>query len=185
MNSHKKYVVFFCINFLKVSKLFHKNSKIFQLLFFKSCILVNLVKTEVFYSILKEDYYSLFLFFYFFSYFLFFSYKHYFLFFNINDTYHFHQLNWQGMSPMQTISISFVYTELLFCAFPQSHRLIFTYCLKSSLLLSFSFLLVCVVNPLSILPSELFQGIICNIEKLKERNLGALNYWGTQTRLGT
>ena len=62
MNSHKKYVVFFCINFLKVSKLFHKNSKIFQLLFFKSCILVNLVKTEVFYSILKEDYYSLFLF---------------------------------------------------------------------------------------------------------------------------
>ena len=54
MNSDNKCVVLFCINSLKVSELFHMNSKIFQLLFFKSCILVNLLKIEVFYSIRKK-----------------------------------------------------------------------------------------------------------------------------------
>ena len=80
--------------------------------------------------------------------------------------------NWQGMSPIWSISISFVYTELLVWAFPQSHRVNLMYCLKSSLLLAFSFLLVCMVDqiqmcPSSISPLGLFHGIIFNIERLK------------------
>ena len=45
MNSDKKCVLLLCINSLKVSELFHMNSKIIQLLFSKSCILMNLLKT--------------------------------------------------------------------------------------------------------------------------------------------
>ena len=50
MNSDKTCVVLFCINSLKVSKLLHMNSKIIQLLFSRSCILVNLFKTEAVHS---------------------------------------------------------------------------------------------------------------------------------------
>ena len=50
MNSDKRCVVLFCINSPKVSELFHMNSKIIQLLLSKSCILVNLLKTEILYS---------------------------------------------------------------------------------------------------------------------------------------
>ena len=56
MNSDKKFVVLFYINSLKVSELFDMNFKIMQLLFCKSCILKNLVETEVFYNYYKEYY---------------------------------------------------------------------------------------------------------------------------------
>ena len=56
MNSDKKCVVLFCITSLKVSESFHINTKIIQFLFFKSYILVNLLKTEVLYSHKEEDY---------------------------------------------------------------------------------------------------------------------------------
>ena len=49
MYCDKKYVVLLSINSLKVSELFHMNSKIIQL-FSKFCIFVNLLKTDVFYS---------------------------------------------------------------------------------------------------------------------------------------
>ena len=54
----------------------------------------------------------------------------------------------------------------------QSHKLNLTYCLKSSLLLAFWFLFVCMVDqtqmyPSFISPLELFQGIICNIHSVK------------------
>ena len=63
---------------------------------------------------------------------------------------------------MWTISISFVYIELLAEAFSESHRLKFTYCLKSLLSLAFHFLLVCMVDHTKIL-----EDLICNIERLK------------------
>ena len=44
MNSDKNCVVLFCINSLKVSKLFQMNTKIIQLFFLKSFIPVNLLK---------------------------------------------------------------------------------------------------------------------------------------------
>ena len=54
-------------------------------------------------------------------------------------------------------------------------------CLKSSLLLAFCFLFVCMVDPTRLCPSStaplgLFQGIICNIERLKR---GPLEPWIT------
>ena len=49
VNSNKKCEVLFCMSTLKVSELFHVNSKIIPLLFSKSCIPVNLLKTEVLY----------------------------------------------------------------------------------------------------------------------------------------
>ena len=57
-----------------------------------------------------------------------------------------------------------------------------THSLKSSLLLAFCFLFVCTVDqtqmyPSSISPLGLFQRIICNTERLKGGDLGALNYW--------
>ena len=54
VNSNKKCVVLFCVNTLKVSELFHMNSKIIPLLFSKSCIPVNLLKTEVLYRYQRE-----------------------------------------------------------------------------------------------------------------------------------
>ena len=77
---------------------------------------------------------------------------------------------------------SFVDKELLAWAFLQSHKLNLSYCLKSSLLLVFSFLFVCMVgqtqmHPSSISPLRLFQGIICNIlsvNPLIYRGLGFL-----------
>ena len=78
--------------------------------------------------------------------------------------------------------ISFVYAELPVWAFPQSHRLNLTFCLKSSTSSAFCFLHVCNVDqtqicPSSISPLGLFQGIIFNIKRLKGGDLGALNYW--------
>ena len=92
------------------------------------------------------------------------------------NTWHFYLLNWQRVGHVWVIIISFVYTELLVWAFPQSLRFNLAYCLKSSLLLAFCFLLLCIVDqtqmcPSSILPLGLFQGIICNIERLKGWNL--------------
>ena len=85
------------------------------------------------------------------------------------------QFHWQtgkgwglcGLSPF------FIYLHwILAWVFPQPHRLNLTYCLKSSLLLAFCFLLVCMVDqtqmfPSFILPPGLLQEIICNIERLK------------------
>ena len=62
------------------------------------------------------------------------------------NTWQFHLSNWQGVGPVWAMSISFVYTGLLVGAFSQSHKLNLTYCLKSSPLLAFCFLLVCMVD---------------------------------------
>ena len=84
------------------------------------------------------------------------------------------------------ISTSFVYTGRLIRAFPQLKTLNLTYCSKFSLLLAFSFLFNCMINLTQIcmtpwnssngkmddlLPLELLQGIIRNIERLKEETL--------------
>ena len=65
-------------------------------------------------------------------------------------------------------------TETKSINFSNLHQSTFnlTYCLKSSLLLSFCFLFLCMVDqtqmcPSSILLLGLFRGIICNIEGLK------------------
>ena len=81
-------------------------------------------------------------------------------------------VNLPGVGPMWAFSVSFVYTVLLVWAFPQLHKLNLSYCLKSSLLLVFCFLFVCVVDQTHVYPScvlllRLFRGIICNIERLK------------------
>ena len=86
------------------------------------------------------------------------------------------------MGPVWITSVSFVYTGLLIWVFSQLQKLNLTYCLKLSLLLAFCFLLVCMVNQTqmylsSISPLELFWWIICNIERLKSGEGGALNYW--------
>ena len=99
------------------------------------------------------------------------------------NIWQFNMLNWQGVGPVRAISISFVYTRLLVSPFPLSHKLNLTYCLKSSLLLAFLFLFVCMINktqmyPSSISPLALLQGIIPNSEKAERGDLGALNYWG-------
>ena len=92
--------------------------------------------------------------------------------------------NWQfhlsdlakGVGFICAISISFVCTGLLVWAFPYSQKLNLTSCLKSSLLLLFSFLLVCTVDqtqmhPSFIWPLGLFPGIIYNNDSLKEGSL--------------
>ena len=81
---------------------------------------------------------------------------------------------------MWVIVISFVYTELLVLAFPQSHRLNLVYRLESSLLLAFRFVLVCMVDQTqmsssAISPYGVFQGIVSNIERL-EGGPWSLNY---------
>ena len=92
-------IVLFCVNSLKVSELFYMNSKIIQLLFFKSCILVNLLLQPLGRRLCLKT---------------FFYFKHPFLFFNvIGNTWQFHLLNWQEVDPMCTISISYIYNELL------------------------------------------------------------------------
>ena len=72
------------------------------------------------------------------------------------------------------LSVSFVYTGLLVWAFPHLHRLNLSYYSKSSMLLAFRFLLICVIDPTQICLSpislellQLFQGIVCNNERLK------------------
>ena len=97
------------------------------------------------------------------------------------NIWQFHLLTWQGVGCGWAIFISFIYTELLVWAFSQSYSLNLTYCLKSSLLHAFCFLLVSMVDqtqmcPSSILSLALFQGIICNIERLKG---GILQPWIT------
>ena len=86
------------------------------------------------------------------------------------NTWQLYLLNWQGVSPMWAIPISLVYTELLVWAFPPPQKLNLTYCMKSSLLLAFCFLLVYVVDQTqictsSILPLGLFHDIKFNIER--------------------
>ena len=101
------------------------------------------------------------------------------------NTWQFHLSNLQGVGPVWAISISFVYTELLVWAFPQSHKLNLIYCLKFCLLLALCFLLVCTVDqtqmcPSSISPLGLFQGITCNIKRLNGATMEPLIIGGTQ-----
>ena len=84
------------------------------------------------------------------------------------NNWQFHLSNWQGVGPVWAFSFSFVYTGLNVWAFIQSQKLNLTYCLNSSLLLTFCPLIVCMAHqsqmyPLSISPLGLSQGIICNI----------------------
>ena len=90
------------------------------------------------------------------------------------NSWQFHFSIWQGVGPVWAISISFFFycIELLVWEFPQSRRRNITYCLKSSLLLAFCFLLNCAVDQTQLCPSSisllgLFQEIICNTERLK------------------
>ena len=74
---------------------------------------------------------------------------------------------------MRPIFIFFVYSGLFVAVFPHLHGLNLTYCSKSSLLLAFCFLFVYVTGITEICTSllsllELFQGIICLIERMKE-----------------
>ena len=80
---------------------------------------------------------------------------YFFLFLMLINTRQFHLSNCQKVGPVYTISISFVYTELLVRAIPQSHRLNLTYCSKSSLLLTFCFLFVCMVDQAQMCPSSI------------------------------
>ena len=78
------------------------------------------------------------------------------------DTWHFCLLNWQEVGLVWPIFISFVYTELLVWAFPQSHKLNLT-ALNLSCYLHFA-LFVLVVDqtqmyPSSILPLGLLQRV--------------------------
>ena len=87
------------------------------------------------------------------------------------NTWQFNYSNSQGVGPVCTNSVSFVYTELLVWALLQSDKLNLTYCLKSVLLLPFCFQFVCMVYqtrmcPLSFSPLRLFWGIICNIHSV-------------------
>ena len=86
---------------------------------------------------------------------------------------------------MSFISVSFVYTGLLVRAFPHLHRLNLTYYSKSSVLLTFCFLFICIIDPTHICLSpislellQLFQGILCNNERMKGGEIGYMNYWG-------
>ena len=67
----------------------------------------------------------------------------------------------------------FVYIGLFVAVFPHLHGLNLTYCSKSSLLLAFCFLFVYVTGITEMCTSlvsllELFQRIICVIERMKE-----------------
>ena len=90
------------------------------------------------------------------------------------NNWQFNLSNWQAVGPVWAISISSVY----------SHKVNLTYWLKSSLLLGFCFLFVCMVNqtqmyPSSVSPSRQFQRIICNIERLEGGTLEPWITWGT------
>ena len=80
--------------------------------------------------------------------------KRYFIFFNVNEqlAVPFNELA-RGRSHVG--HLPFVYTGLLVSAFQQSHKLIVTYCLTSSLLLAFCFLFVCVVDHTLMYPSSI------------------------------
>ena len=86
--------------------------------------------------------------------------------------------------------VFFVYTGLLVWVFPQSNRISLVFYLKSSMLLAFCFLFFCMADlaqmcPSSISPLGIFQGIMCNIERLKG---GTVETWitgGTKTGGGT
>ena len=101
--------------------------------------------------------------------------KHSFIFFNVNEQMVVPFVELYGMGPMWGISVSFLYTGLLVWAFPKS-QLNLAYGSKSFLVLAFCFLFVCMTDPTQMYPSSisplgLFQGIICNIERLKSGTL--------------
>ena len=96
------------------------------------------------------------------------------------NTWQFHLSKGYRMGLVWAISASFIYTGLLIRAFPHLQTLNLTYCSKYSLLHAFCFLFNCMTKLTrnsfngkmdDILPLELFQGIIRNIERLKERTL--------------
>ena len=94
--------------------------------------------------------------------------KPYFIFFNVNEhlAAPFVKLA-RGRSCVGHLHF-FCLHRITYLSFLQSHKLNLTYCLKSSLLLVFCFLFVCLVDQTQMYPSSisllgLFQGIICNI----------------------
>ena len=105
---------------------------------------------------------------------IFYFFMSYFSFFYTTDS---HFPNWSGLYSLWAISLSFVYTRLLVRAFPHLHKLNLTYHSKSSMLLAFCFLFICIIHPTQICLSsillellQLFQGIVCNNERLKGGN---------------
>ena len=95
--------------------------------------------------------------------------KHYIIFLNVNEylTVQFVELE-RGRSRTGDLRFLCLYRITLVWAFLQWHKFNLTYCLKSSLLLTFFFLLVCIVDQTQLHPSSisilgLFQGIICDI----------------------
>ena len=108
-----------------ISWVFLNGSKIIQLLFSKSCVLVNCLKQKLYIAIRKKIILKYFI------YILFLKTILYFLMLMI--TWQFHLPNLQGEGPIWAISISFVYTRLVVGTFPKSHKLNLTYYLKSSL----------------------------------------------------
>ena len=111
--------------------------------------------------------------------------KHYFMLFNVNEhlVVPFVELARDGsrVGHLRFFCLHRI-TCLSIWAFPQLQKLNLTYCLKSSLLLAFCLLFVCMVAQTqmyssSISPLELFQRIICNIHSVKPiiyRGLGFL-----------
>ena len=99
------------------------------------------------------------------------------------STWQFHLLNWQGVCPVWTILVSFVYAGSLVWAFLQSHKINLTYCFKSSLLLESKILSVCLYNwsnsnvPPSISPLGLLQEIICSVHSVSSPYLLGLDFW--------
>ena len=89
------------------------------------------------------------------------------------NTWQFHLLNWQELV-LCGPSVSFVYTGLLVGVFPKSHKLNVTYYLKSSLLLVFCFLFVCMVDQTQMYPSSisplagLYPSTLTNVHFVEE-----------------
>ena len=97
-------------------------------------------------------------------------------------TWQFKLLNSQGVGPVWTISVSFVYTGLLIWVFSVAKSLILLIAWNSPCYLHFVFCLFLWLIKLKCTPHsplELFWGIICNVERLKKRNLEPWITWET------
>ena len=96
--------------------------------------------------------------------------KHYFIFFNVNKHLAVSFFEWEGLGPLWTLSVSFVYTKWLVWAYfysPTSLILLLEIFHVIFILLSS----VCMVDQTQIYPSsisllELFQGIVYNIHSV-------------------
>ena len=89
------------------------------------------------------------------------------------NTWQFNLSNWQWVGLMWAISISFAYTGLLVWAFPQSHKLNLTYCVKSSLLIAFLNILIWAINFIikSIMRSFIMLNTVMENENMSFANI--------------